>query len=111
MGIEGDKCMIEAIQGEFGIWFEFTVYKADRSVHTLVGDEIVSMRVQLRGETAFDIGAGSVYNATEGIIRIFITESDSALLKQGVYTAQISLLRAGQRLRTEPFDLQITAAI
>lgn len=103
---------LEAIQGEFGFWFSLTIYNADRTVHDLDGVTAVTMRVAELGEDGQAVGAGAVYGDTEnGIVRITISEIESAKLTKARYEAQVVIESAAQKLITEPFILNIKRAV
>lgn len=103
---------LEAIQGEFGFWFSLTIYNADRTVHDLEGITTVTMRVAELGEDGQAVGAGAVYgDAGNGVVRITISETESAKLTKARYETQVIIEGAAQKLITEPFILNIKRAV
>lgn len=103
---------VEAIQGEYGYWFAFTLKNADRTLHDLEGITAVAMRVAELGEDGQAIGTGAVYGDVEdAVVRVTISISDSALLTKARYEAQVIIESASQKLITKPFILKIGRAI
>ena len=101
---------IEAVQGEYGYRFEFTLKNADRTVYTLSG-ETITMRVAKEGESGSQVGTATIYDAANGIVHVAITTSDAAVLTEGQYQVQLWIDDGSKKVATKPITLRVLEAV
>ncbi len=101
---------IEAVQGEYGYWFEFTLKNADRTAYTLSG-ETITMRVAKEGESGAQVGTATIYDAANGIVHVTITSSDAAVLTEGQYQVQLWIDNGTKKVATKPITLRVLEAV
>ena len=102
---------IEAVQGEYGYWFEFTLKNAGRTVYNLSGDETITMRVAKEGEDGTQVGTATIYDTANGVVHVAITSSDAAALTEGQYRVQLWIDDGTKKIATKPITLRVLEAV
>ena len=102
---------VEAIENEYGYYFQFTIYEDYDTAYALDGDETITLRISLPGGTAQSVGTGSIQNASGGIVRATIASSDADNIPEGRHEAQIRISNSSKLIVTKPFEIRFQKAI
>ncbi len=99
--------MIEAVQGEYGYYFEFTLHESNGEVHPLDGTETVILRMRHPNGTVIELSDGQVFDAPNGVVRVVVPQSTASSFSNDIYDAQLVLSTAEKLEKTIPFKIRI----
>lgn len=98
---------LEAKEGEYGFYFQSTLYDHGIVEHVFDGSETVKFYISQEGMPAQLAGEGSIMDPANGVVRVLI----SSPLKQGRYKAQFVVEGDGTRIISRPIELRVGGGI